>query len=211
VRAQRLADRKCRLDFLIDRLDADLELEQMEAFGPPCVRFIDVLIRRRITQEPHRPHGAAPLAANQIDDAPVEYTTREVQKRHLDRRMRAGVADQRARHDALEVRTRVRILADEKRRQVVAHGRDEPSKCVARHGRRGGGLAEAHGAALGLDADQHVFRGRDRDARHGHGRLERQRDRNGVDAADDQRRMLKIGADVFRLGEHAQVLKRGSR
>jgi len=40
--------------------------------------------------------------------------------------MRAGVADQRARHDALEVRTRVRILADEKWRQVIAHGRDDP-------------------------------------------------------------------------------------
>ena len=37
------------------------------------------------------------------------------------------------------------------------------------------------------------------------------RDRDRVDAADDQRRMLDIGGSAFRLGEHAQVLKRGSR
>ena len=74
---------------------------------------------------------------------------------------------------------------------------------IACHRRCGGGLAEAHRAVFGLDADQHRFRGRDRDARHGHGRLERQRDRNGVDAADDQRRMLEIRAGALRFGEHA--------
>jgi hypothetical protein len=50
--------------------------------------------------------------------------------------MGAGVADQGARHDALEVRARERILADEQRRQKVAHGRDQPAERIARHGRR---------------------------------------------------------------------------
>src|SRR5262245_12363223 len=64
--AQRLPDRERGRDLLLDRLHADLELEQMEAFGLPGARFLDVLIGRRIAKEPHRPHSAAPLAADQI-------------------------------------------------------------------------------------------------------------------------------------------------
>ena len=59
-------------------------------------------------------------------------------------------------------------------------------------------------AVGGLDPHQQVLRGGDGLGRHLHRRLQRQRHRNGVDAADDERRMRR-GARPVRQCEACPV------
>src|SRR5215211_4554381 len=75
---------------------------------------------------------------------------------------------------------------------------------VARHGRRRRRLAPTDAAVLRLDPDQQIVGAVDRHAGHLHRLRERQRDRNGIDAADHQRRARDL--TILRPGAsfHAQ-------
>src|ERR1700730_13925915 len=67
VRPQRLAHRKRSRNLDIDRLDADLELEKADALTGLGLRLGNVLIRRRIADEPHGPYLVAQRTAHEID------------------------------------------------------------------------------------------------------------------------------------------------
>ena len=114
----------------------------------------------------------------------------QIEHRHLDRRMRAAVAEQRAMQRRAQRRPVAGILADQHRREMIAHRGDEPALRVAGHGRRGGGFAPADGAVRRFDAHEQILRGRDGLGRHLHRRLQRQRHRDRIDAADGQRRLM---------------------
>ena len=95
---------------------------------------------------------------------------------------------------------------------MIAHRRHEPAERVAGHGRRGRRFAPAdHAARPTSIAHQQVLGPGDRDPGHLHRRLERQRDRDGVDAADDQRRRvlessLRTRALALRLQHHCALM-----
>jgi hypothetical protein len=65
--AEAFSQRERRRDLAVDRLGADLELEEAKALRAPCMRFGDVLLGRGIAEKPHWRDRAARGAANEID------------------------------------------------------------------------------------------------------------------------------------------------
>jgi hypothetical protein len=126
--------------------------------------------------------------ADQVDQGQAGSAAGEIKQRHLDRRVRAGVADQGGAQARRQHRPLPGILADQHGRQMVAHGGQKAAARIAGHRRGRGGLAPADCAVGRLDAHEEVVGRRDGDARHAHRLLQRQRDRDCLDVPDEERR-----------------------
>src|SRR5262249_20602072 len=157
-----------------------------ETLCMPRMGLGDILLGRRIAEEPHRsdrpPHGAA----DEVDQRHAGGATGEVEEGELDRGMGAAVAGKGSTKFPPQRRWLPGILTDEQRCQIVAHRAREPGEGVAGHGRGRGGLAPANRAVAGLDANQDVEGTTYRAASHGYGLAQWQADRDGVDPTDDQ-------------------------
>ncbi len=155
----------------------------------------------------------ARLRRREIDEPRAGGAARQVEQRHLDRRMRAAVADERTVQHRPMVAARPGILADEERSQVITHRRHESAERIAGHGRGRRRFTPTDVAACRFHAHQQIVGLGDRHPRHLHRRLQRQGDRDGIDAADDQRRAVHPHRDrgPLRFLQHRHNLKRGSR
>ena len=159
----------------------------MEALGLLGVGLGGVLLGRGVSKKPHRLHRAAPRPPDEVDQALPGGAAKQVEHGHLHRRMRAAIAGKRAvqrRSQALPVPC---ILPVQQRRQMIADRGHQPAQRVSGHGRGRCRLAPSDRAVGGLDADQQIVGGGDGFRRHLHGRLQGQRDRDGVDAPDRER------------------------
>ena len=199
---KRSAQRDRAGDLGLDRLGADLELEEAEAFVALLVRFGDVLFRRRIAEEPHRRDLTADRAADEIDGRKACGLAAEVEQRDFDRRVGAAIAVKRPLEPGAERRPHPGILTDQQRRQMIANRAHKAAERVARHGRSRRSLAPADGAVLRFDPHQDVERLAHGASRHGDRLLERKADRDGIDPADDQRSALSDLAMGFSAGFH---------
>ena len=211
---QRLAHRVRDRDFLGQRLHADLELQEAEAFlsawrAPRRRRprrsgcRAATSASRRCGAAWRRGRSAACQSARPIRSSSAISTAEcapplpASARCMVLRRFRPGP----------------RVLAGQQRREMIAHRRDQAALGVAGHGRRRGRFAPADGAVGGLDAHDQILRRGDGLGRHLHRRLERQRHRNGVDAADRSAAPHRRAADADTLARTFTVhtLKRGSR
>src|SRR5215831_567538 len=113
VGTERRAHRAGRRDVVLDRLGADLDLEEAKALGELARRLGRILVGRRIAEEPHGGDRPAQRAAEEIDRREVGGAAREVDERELDRRMGAGVAEERDAEPAHQGGARPGVLADE--------------------------------------------------------------------------------------------------
>ncbi len=110
--------------------------------------------------------------------------------------MRTGIAVERRAQPLHQRRPRPGIRADQGGAEMIAHRRRQPAECIPRHGRRGRRLAPAYRAICCLDAHQDVVRMGHRLGRHADGLEERQRHRDRIDAADDERRAVERGGKI---------------
>ena len=177
VRPQRRAHGDGGGDLGCERLDADLELEEADARFAPRLRLRDILVGRRIADEPHGRNLAPDRAADEIDHGHACGAAGEIEQSHLHGGMRAGVAVERDLEALHQRGTHPGVFAHEQRREMLAHGGDESRDGVTGHGRRGRRLAPADRAVAGLDAHEDVSRMGHRLGRHLHGLGERQRHR----------------------------------
>ena len=128
-----------------------------------------------------------------ITDTPAERAS-EIEERHLDRRVRAGVAVEDGAHALEERGPHPRVGADQHGGEMVAHGGNEAGDGVAGHGRRRRRLTPADGSVLRLDAHQEVAGVGHRLGRHLDRLGQRQRQRDRIDPADRERRAGEFGS-----------------
>src|SRR4029079_17260374 len=116
--AEAFSQRKRRLDLMVYRLGADLELEEAEALRALCMRFGDVLFGRGIAEKPHRRDRATHGATNEIDQRQAGRSAGKTEQGNLDRGVRAGIAEQGALELVAQDRTHPSILPDEQGTEV---------------------------------------------------------------------------------------------
>jgi hypothetical protein len=195
VRSERFPHGLRRGNLGSERLDADLELEEADAGGLARLGLGNVLLRRRIADEPHRRNRLPDRpTTDEVDHRHPGGARGKIEERHLHRGMRAGVAVKHRAHALEERGAQPRIRVDQHGAKIFAHRGDEAGDGVAGHGRRRCRFAPADGSVPRLNAHQEVARMGDRLSRHLHRLDERQRHRNRIDPLDRERGASESGS-----------------
>ncbi len=147
-------------------------------------------------------------ATDEVDHRHAGRAGGEIEERHLDRGVSAGVAVEHGAHALDERGPHPRVRADQHGSKMVAHGGDEAGDGVAGHGRRRRRFAPADGSVLRLDAHQEIAGMGHRLGRHLDRLGQRQRQRDRIDPADRERRAGEFGS-VFGCDLHAWPLDSG--